>query len=85
MKFLTHWPRLALAAITAALALPLASQTQAQAQAGGHPDKPVRFVVPYPPGGGTDVIARIVQERFQATLGQPVVIENRGGAAGSWR
>lgn len=48
-----------------------------------YPDKPVRFVVPYPPGGGTDVIARIVQERFQATLGQPIVIENRGGAAGS--
>ena len=47
------------------------------------PDKPIRFVVPYPPGGGTDVIARIVQERFQATLGQPVIIENRGGAAGS--
>jgi tripartite-type tricarboxylate transporter receptor subunit TctC len=39
--------------------------------------------VPYPPGGGTDVIARIVQERFQAVLGQPIVIENRGGAAGS--
>jgi tripartite-type tricarboxylate transporter receptor subunit TctC len=48
-----------------------------------YPDRPVRFVVPYPPGGGTDVIARIVQERFQAQLGQPVVIENRGGAAGS--
>ena len=48
-----------------------------------YPDKPVRFVVPYPPGGGTDVIARIVQERFQAALGQPVMIENRGGAAGS--
>ncbi|MES3014803.1 MAG: tripartite tricarboxylate transporter substrate binding protein [Pseudomonadota bacterium] len=48
-----------------------------------YPDKPVRFVVPYPPGGGTDVIARIVQERFQTTLGQPIVIENRGGAAGS--
>ena len=47
------------------------------------PDKPIRFVVPYPPGGGTDVIARIVQERFQATLGQPIIIENRGGAAGS--
>ena len=49
----------------------------------GYPTKPVRFVVPYPPGGGTDVIARIVQERFQAALGQPIVIENRGGAAGS--
>ena len=47
------------------------------------PDKPVRFLVPYPPGGGTDVIARIVQQKFQAVLGQPVVIENRGGAGGS--
>ena len=39
--------------------------------------------MPYPPGGGTDVIARIVQERFQHALGQPIVIDNRGGAAGS--
>ena len=49
---------------------------------GSYPDKPVKFLVPYPPGGGTDVIARIVQPRFQALLGQPVVIDNRGGAAG---
>jgi tripartite-type tricarboxylate transporter receptor subunit TctC len=47
------------------------------------PDRPVRFIVPYPPGGGTDVIARIVQDRFREKLGQPVVIDNRGGAAGS--
>lgn len=52
-------------------------------QAGGYPDKPVRFVVPYPSGGGTDVIARIVQARFQAVLGQPVIIDNRGGGGGS--
>jgi tripartite-type tricarboxylate transporter receptor subunit TctC len=55
----------------------------AAAMAAGYPDKPVRFVVPYPPGGGTDVIARIVQERFHEVLGQPVVIDNRGGAAGA--
>jgi len=48
-----------------------------------YPDKPVRFVVPYPPGGGTDVIARIVQDRFQALLGQPIIIDNKGGAGGS--
>lgn len=48
-----------------------------------YPDKPVKFVVPYPPGGGTDVIARIVQPRMQALLGQPIVIDNRGGAGGS--
>jgi tripartite-type tricarboxylate transporter receptor subunit TctC len=47
------------------------------------PSKPVTFIVPYPPGGGTDVIARIVQEPLSRQLGQPVVIENRGGAGGS--
>ncbi len=47
------------------------------------PEQPIHFIVPYPPGGGTDVIARIVQERFQRELGQPIVIDNRGGAAGS--
>ena len=67
----------ALAAIT------MASACQAAAQTTAYPDKPVRFLVPYPPGGGTDVIARIVQERFQAALGQAVLIENKGGAGGS--
>ena len=47
------------------------------------PVKPVRFIVPYPPGGGTDVIARIVQNRLSEALGQPIVIENRGGAGGA--
>ena len=47
------------------------------------PTKPVTFIVPYPPGGGTDVIARIVQEPLSRQLGQPIVIENRGGAGGS--
>jgi len=43
----------------------------------------VRFIVPYPPGGGTDVIARIVQHSLSEALGQPIVIENRGGAGGA--
>jgi tripartite-type tricarboxylate transporter receptor subunit TctC len=47
------------------------------------PSKPVRFIVPYPPGGGTDVIARIVQSRLGEMLGQTIVIENRGGAGGA--
>jgi tripartite-type tricarboxylate transporter receptor subunit TctC len=53
------------------------------AQGSGYPDKPIRFVVPYPPGGGTDVIARIVQGRLSAVLGQTINIDNRGGAGGS--
>jgi len=47
------------------------------------PAKPLRFVVPYPPGGGTDVIARILQQRMAEGLGQTIVIENRGGAGGT--
>jgi len=47
------------------------------------PTKSVHFIVPYPPGGGTDVIARIVQQRLSEALGQPIVIENRGGAGGA--
>ena len=53
------------------------------AYAQDYPTKPIRFVVPYPPGGGTDIIARIVQEKLTQGLGQPIVIENRGGAGGS--
>ena len=71
----------AIAAVTAAMAAAV-WPLQALAQ-GAYPDKPVRFVVPYPPGGGTDVIARIVQGKLQAQLGQTVVIENRGGGGGS--
>ncbi len=78
MKLFAPWLRTGLLA-AAALVIPLA----AQAQNAEYPDKPIRLIVPYPPGGGTDVIARIVQERFQALLGQPVIIDNRGGAAGS--
>ncbi|NBS57175.1 MAG: tripartite tricarboxylate transporter substrate binding protein, partial [Betaproteobacteria bacterium] len=53
------------------------------AQAQDWPQKPVRFIVPYPPGGGTDVIARIIQEPLSRALGQQVIIENRGGAGGA--
>jgi tripartite-type tricarboxylate transporter receptor subunit TctC len=53
------------------------------AQAQEWPTKPVRFIVPYPPGGGTDVIARIIQTRLHDALGQQVLIENRGGAGGA--
>src|SRR6185295_14312032 len=45
------------------------------------PTKPVRIVVPYPPGGANDIVARALQPALSASLGQPIVIENRGGGA----
>ena len=47
-----------------------------------YPDHPVTLLVPFPPGGATDAIARIIQEPMQKSLGQPIVIENIGGAGG---
>ena len=57
----------------------------ALAQAGPdiYPSKPIRFILPFPPGGPTDILGRIVAERLTANLSQPVVIENRGGAGGN--
>jgi tripartite-type tricarboxylate transporter receptor subunit TctC len=59
----------------------LAGITGAQAQ--NYPTRPITLVVPFPPGGSTDAAARILAERMRAPLGQPVVIENIGGAGGS--
>src|SRR6516164_4889884 len=48
-----------------------------------YPSRPITMVIPYPPGGATDVVARILGQGMNASLGQPVIIENRGGANGS--
>ena len=64
--------------LLAALLLGLAPQ----AAADDYPTKPITLIVPFPAGGGVDVIGRIVADKLAAELGQPVVIDNRGGAAG---
>ncbi len=49
---------------------------------GEYPEKPIKIVVPYPPGGSTDLLTRIIGQKLQEVLQQPVVVENRGGASG---
>ena len=68
--------RLALA--LPALALPVAPRAQ-----GWAPQRPLRLVIPFPPGGTTDLVGRMVAERLGPRLGQPVVVENRAGAGGN--
>ena len=74
MKLLRH-----LASTLLLACLPLA----AAAQAGSFPDKPIRIVVPFPPGGATDAAARLVAVKMGEHWGQPVVVDNRAGAGGN--
>ncbi|MDB5416094.1 MAG: hypothetical protein JWR10_4429 [Rubritepida sp.] len=63
------------------LATPFALCAPALAQT--YPDRPVRLVIPYPAGGSLDVVGRAVGQRFQEVTGQPLVLDNRGGASGT--
>ena len=70
--------RTMLAALPAMLAAPQLAGAQA-----AWPNGPIRIVVPFPPGGSTDAVARLLQPHLQAELGVPIIVENRGGASGS--
>src|SRR5712691_9392372 len=62
----------------AAMTLPAAAGA-----AESFPTRPIRLIVPYPPGGGTDIVGRVLGQRLAESLGQPIVIDNRGGAGGT--
>jgi tripartite-type tricarboxylate transporter receptor subunit TctC len=73
-----RWTRRAvLAGVGSTALMPKAARAEA-----AYPNRPVRIVVPFAPGGGADIVSRLLQSHLQATLGQPFVVENRAGAAG---
>ena len=74
--------RIASASLLAA-AIALFAPAAAAATAGAYPQKPIRFLIPFPPGGGTDIIARALSDKLERALGAPVIIDNRGGAGGT--
>lgn len=72
-----HFRKRCLALLLASLAFAAAAQAQAQAP---YPSKPIRWIVPYTPGGITDSVTRLLTARLQDAIGQPIVIENKPGA-----
>lgn len=69
-------------AVLATLAASVAP-TWAQGAAAGYPNKALRLVVPFPPGGGNDILARTLGQRLAEVVSQQVVVDNRGGAGGA--
>src|SRR3984957_8596592 len=70
------WGLVRILGLVAACAAPLSALAQ------DYPGKPIRFVVPFPPGGPSDIISRVVGQKMQELLGQLIIIDNRAGAGG---
>jgi tripartite-type tricarboxylate transporter receptor subunit TctC len=68
--------------LVAALALPAVIRPRRGGAQGKYPERPIKIIVPYPPGGGVDLTARLLMEPLSKELGQPIIIENKGGAGG---
>src|SRR3977135_274454 len=66
-----------------AFAIAMSSARFAAAQSGNYPAKPIRWIVPFPPGGSVDILARLSGAKLTENLGQQVVIDNRSGASGN--
>jgi tripartite-type tricarboxylate transporter receptor subunit TctC len=79
---LRSWSLPGLVAVAAIAFSPLTGNAQPQASS-SYPDRPVRIVVGFAPGGGNDILARLLAERLQKVLGQSVIVENKPGAGGA--
>jgi tripartite-type tricarboxylate transporter receptor subunit TctC len=73
--------KILLGQVLLALGLALLAVAPPAARAGSWPSRPIRWIVPYPPGGGTDLVARVIATRLEKALGQPVVVDNRPGGS----
>jgi tripartite-type tricarboxylate transporter receptor subunit TctC len=69
--------------LCALLAVPAAAQTASTGSGQAYPDRPIRMLIPFAPGGATDIIARMIEPKMSRSLGQQIVIDNRAGAAGN--
>ncbi len=78
-SLLQPWRHLCTAGLLALLSVALHSGAQAQT----YPNKPIKMIVPFPAGGTTDIVARLVAQRMSESMGQPVTVDNRGGAGGA--